>query len=301
MKKSGKVAVAILVAVLICMGVVVNGIEKNKQSPTERGSGEDTRQTADVTEDADVQEMSSEAATEEAASEQPLSETWWFDTPGDAVVSDIFKSLKIELVSYDVVSQPDPDIYPAEYFVDGETPAKLPVSEETDWEKVYAEAPELDRIHSATYGVYTREEIMAANEKYQDIIDKYTTKNTNGGGYYFIRCRVTNMTDEDVDSNLFYDVLYKSADGSEVTYDENICYFDKAVNVEGEARDHRFYFINYPVGETVECTLGFAVRNKFGDDDVLYFGFPPTGDDPYDPDDVPDLVRIDNIPRIENK
>ena len=304
-KKKTVITVVAAGLLLIVLGIGVSSIERNKKSPVEHGKDSTQNQETTVAEDgvAASEEISgntdnddTEKSTEPVTEEQPKSETWWMETPGDNVVADESKHLKIELISYEKTSKPDPDKYLAEYFKDGEPPEEIPAVEETDWDAVYAEAPELDKIHSADFGVYSREEILAANEKYKDIIDKYTKENVNGGSYYFIKCKVTNMTDEDIEMNLFYNTLFRSQDGKEITYEENLCYFDKPENTEGDSRANKFFIRVYHAGETIECTLGFAVRSEFGAGETIYFGYPPTDDEPYDPDDVPDLVRLDLIP-----
>ena len=205
--------------------------------------------------------------------------------------------IKLEMLSIDILegrSISAETKYPAKNFQDKLLPVKESKVEIIDWDSIFKEAPEYEKYHLADYGEYTEAEEDEIEEKYKPVIDKYTYVESKPQKLYFIKCRLTNLSTNTIEDALPIYVSTKSLDTGEVTYDADICYFDKAIYTEGEARNMKYFFFRLDSNESMECTIGLAVPQ--GENEKYYYGEPITGDLPYDPDALPDFINIDTIP-----
>ena len=136
-------------------------------------------------------------------------------------------------------------------------------------------------------------------DRNQDVIDKYTYTKVKPRKFYFIKCKLTNMGNADVEDAFPYDVVYDSPEASEISYNEALCYYDKPIYTDGDERAMRYYFFRLKGHESMECTIGLAVPQEFDENEKHYYGSLITGNFSYDPAKLPDYVDIDSLPKTE--
>ena len=198
--------------------------------------------------------------------------------------------------------------YPAQYFINQELPVAGYTNERIDWDAIYAEAPEVEKVRMADYGVYDEEETLAVMDKYADVIEKHTVNIEVTNRVYFVKCRITNVSSTSPIETLFpMDVIYKSEDTDEQGYYEALRYFDKPVYTEGDDRK-KYFTIKLDAGETMECTLGLSVPSDirdlpsqdYGEHVKHYYGeLIASGTTKYDPSLYPNYVDLDALPKTE--
>lgn len=269
----------LLTVMLLCFIVIVSVfsiwlIEKNKKPPAERNQQKDIEIT-----------KSSEAVSQTVTSEEPK----------ENVIKTT--SLKYELLSYEIIADTDIEkqiSYQAEYFRNGELPDSDYTEEIIDYEAVEKECPELKAMweESESYTVQEVKDIYQANI---DVIQKYTSFKHPKTQYLFVKCKISNRSGRKMDTDLTLYSFVVSADGKNSAYSDNQCYFDKAVNVVGDMRDSRFFWYTFDEDETIECTLGFAIKEEFGANEQFYVGLVPAGADSVDPEHTENIVKVEEI------
>lgn len=288
----------VLVLILAATGVTAYRLQKNKKSVSEVVA---ERSSVAVTEK-NRETGSGDAVSSEALSDEKTETS--DDGCGDNII--MLGAVKMELLSADVIDGSDlsgETKYPLEYFVTQTLPDPDITITETDWDAIYIEAPELKEVRQADFGVYSRDEILAAMDKYQDVIDKYTYKETYTSTMYFIKCRLTNTGDSKVGGYLPYDTVDWLPDTGDLDYSESVWYFDKPIYTEGEERDKKYFYYELDKDESMECTIGIRfAENVFGENELHYYGIIPEGnDDPtFDPSVIPNLVNMNDIPKTKD-
>ncbi len=257
-------------------------LQKNKETPEERSNT--TKKT--------TTNASSENST--------TSEKSVVEGVGDNVL--MVGAIKIEMLSADVIEGSEistENRYPVEYFRDQTLPDPEETEDIIDWDSIYEEAPEVKDVHLSDYDAYTAEESEEIMDRNQDVIDKYTYTKVKPRKFYFIKCKLTNMGNADVEDAFPYDVVYDSPEASEISYNEALCYYDKPIYTDGDERAMKYYFFRLKGHESMECTIGLAVPQEFDENEKHYYGSLITGNFSYDPAKLPDYVDIDSLPKTE--
>ena len=292
MKKKRQILI-ICIAALIAIAFVAlaYGLQKNRQTPEER-IAKKASETDAVGEDNDDKNQKSDS---------PVNEN---EKAGDNVL--MIGAVKMEMLSAKVFEGDDISSeteYPATYFKYQTLPDPEYTKEEKDWEAIYEEAPEYKKVHLADYGEYPIDYVMEIQDKYSDVIEKYTTTKTVQQKLYFIKCRLTNLSSAAIEATLPLDVTIVSADTGEVkTFEEDLGYFDKPVYTEGDDRGHKYFWFKLDGKESMECTIGLLVSKEYGDNVKNYYGTSIPSDTEgfaYDPSILPDFIDIDALPRTE--
>ncbi len=270
----------IIMIMLLCISVAavifaVNTIENKKKTPEER------RQQTE--QEKKEQKREPEEKIEEQSKKVILSES---------------RSLEFEFLSYDMIEDTEiekQETYKAEYFYRGEVPDGDYQEEVIDYERAEKECPELRDIWDEdSADKYTNEEIAEIYHKY---IGGYTSMQHPKTRYLFVKCRITNLRDKSIEETLSLEYGIVSKDGANHTYHDGGIYFDKSNHMEGEDRTHRFFFYEFEPGETLECTLGMEIKQKYGEDEEYYIGFKPLDWDENTgwPDKEPGMVKVTEI------
>jgi hypothetical protein len=296
-RKKDILMVVLIILILAVTGIVAYSFQKNKESTSDRVSriaSETDAKKADASE--------TENGTEDDTEDKR-------EGCGDNIL--MKGCAQIEMLSVDILEGEElanETKYPVQYFSHQRQPVAEYTNELKDWNAIYAEAPELEKILRAEYGVYTADEKLAAREKYADIEKKYTQTVNVTNRIYFVKCRITNVSSTSPIETLFpMDVIYKSEDTDEQSYYEALRYFDKPVYTEGEDRK-RYFTIKLDAGETMECTLGLAVPSDirdlpsqdYGEHVKHYYGeLIASGTIKYDPSLYPNYVDLDALPKTE--
>ena len=296
-RKKDILMVVLIILILAVTGIVAYSFQKNKESTSDRVSriaSETDAKKADASET----ENSTEDGTEDKR-----------EGCGDNIL--MKGCAQIEMLSVDILEGEElanETKYPAQYFANQELPDAGHTNECKDWDAIYAEAPEVEEVLMADYGVYDTEEILAVMNKYADVIEKHTVNIEVTNRVYFVKCRITNVSSTTPIETLFpMDVIYKSEDTDEWGYHEALCYFDKPVYTEGEDRK-RYFTIKLDAGETMECTLGLSVptdirdlpSQDYGEHVQNYYGeLIGSGMSKYDPSLYPNYVDLDALPKTE--
>lgn len=226
----------------------------------------------------------------------------WRTITGDLTL-EYMNDTKMEFISCDVIEDKDIETqtkYPADNFYDEVLPDGDDIQTVTDWKTIYKEAPELKEAHDQP--TETDEDLdrwLAMKEKYSDLIASYTSDRHINTRYYFVKCRLTNETDEKIEDILMPDIVQVSSEDGTITQNDSFIYFDSSVNTNGNAREHSFMEYSLNAGESMECTLGFSVRYDDDPDVNIYIGESPVTDESYDPGTIPNLVRVNDIPMSE--
>ena len=296
-RKKDILMVVLIILILAVTGIVAYSFQKNKESTSDRVSriaSETDAKKADASE--------TENGTEDGTEDKR-------EGCGDNIL--MKGCAQIEMLSVDILEGEElanETRYPAQYFINQELPVAGYTNERIDWDAIYAEAPEVEKVRMADYGVYDEEETLAVMDKYADVIEKHTVNIEVTNRVYFVKCRITNVSSTSPIETLFpMDVIYKSEDTDEQGYNEALCYFDKSVYTEGEDRK-RYFTIKLDAGETMECTLGLSVptdirdlpSQDYGEHVKHYYGeLIASGTTKYDPSLYPNYVDLDALPKTE--
>lgn len=230
--------------------------EKNNLSPVERYQ----ENIEDINNESSDQDTTPEAET----AKQP------------AIVHE---SLKYEILSYEIID--DSEIasqtkYAAEHFCNGELPDPDMMEEYQDTEAIMEQCPELKDLweNSESYSVEETKEIY---NSHLDVIEANTSMVHSDRHYVFVKVRVTNPWNRSVSQYLSeLECVISSKDKEQYgTRTDTMCYFDQSRHTEGEDRIHSFFLYEFEPNETIECTLGFAVRDEVENPDY-YIGFVDT-------------------------
>ena len=91
--------------------------------------------------------------------------------------------------------------------------------------------------------------------------------------YVFLNYQVTNTSEKERDVYMSdIRIIVSSPDMEQYTYNDNSCYFDAPVYTQGEDREHSFFCRPLQPGETLDCTIGYAVKDEI-EDQEYYLGF----------------------------
>ena len=289
--------VVLIILILAVTGIVAYSFQKNKESTSDRVSriaSETDAKKADASE--------TENGTEDDTEDKR-------EGCGDNIL--MKGCAQIEMLSVDILEGEElanETRYPAQYFINQELPVAGYTNERIDWDAIYAEAPEVEKVRMADYGVYDEEETLAVMDKYADVIEKHTVNIEVTNRVYFVKCRITNVSSTSPIETLFpMDVIYKSEDTDEQGYYEALRYFDKPVYTEGDDRK-KYFTIKLDAGETMECTLGLSVPSDirdlpsqdYGEHVKHYYGeLIASGTTKYDPSLYPNYVDLDALPKTE--
>ena len=296
-RKKDILMVVLIILILAVTGIVAYSFQKNKESTSDRVSriaSETDAKKADASE--------TENGTEDGTEDKR-------EGCGDNIL--MKGCAQIEMLSVDILEGEElanETRYPAQYFINQELPVAGYTNERMDWDAIYAEAPEVEKVRMADYGVYDEEETLAVMDKYADVIEKHTVNIEVTNRVYFVKCRITNVSSTSPIETLFpMDVIYKSEDTDEQGYYEALRYFDKPVYTEGDDRK-KYFTIKLDAGETMECTLGLSVPSDirdlpsqdYGEHVKHYYGeLIASGTTKYDPSLYPNYVDLDALPKTE--
>ena len=296
-RKKDILMVVLIILILAVTGIVAYSFQKNKESTSDRVSriaSETDAKKADASE--------TENGTEDGTEDKR-------EGCGDNIL--MKGCAQIEMLSVDILEGEElanETRYPAQYFINQELPVAGYTNERIDWDAIYAEAPEVEKVRMADYGVYDEEETLAVMDKYADVIEKHTVNIEVTNRVYFVKCRITNVSSTSLIETLFpMDVIYKSEDTDEQGYYEALRYFDKPVYTEGDDRK-KYFTIKLDAGETMECTLGLSVPSDirdlpsqdYGEHVKHYYGeLIASGTTKYDPSLYPNYVDLDALPKTE--
>ena len=296
-RKKDILMVVLIILILAVTGIVAYSFQKNKESTSDRVSriaSETDAKKADASE--------TENGTEDDTEDKR-------EGCGDNIL--MKGCAQIEMLSVDILEGEElanETRYPAQYFINQELPVAGYTNERIDWDAIYAEAPEVEKVRMADYGVYDEEETLAVMDKYADVIEKHTVNIEVTNRVYFVKCRITNVSSTSPIETLFpMDVIYKSEDTDEQGYYEALRYFDKPVYTEGDDRK-KYFTIKLDAGETMECTLGLSVPSDirdlpsqdYGEHVKHYYGeLIASGTTKYDPSLYPNYVDLDALPKTE--
>ena len=296
-RKKDILMVVLIILILAVTGIVAYSFQKNKESTSDRVSriaSETDAKKADASE--------TENGTEDGTEDKR-------EGCGDNIL--MKGCAQIEMLSVDILEGEElanETRYPAQYFINQELPVAGYTNERIDWDAIYAEAPEVEKVRMADYGVFDEEETLAVMDKYADVIEKHTVNIEVTNRVYFVKCRITNVSSTSLIETLFpMDVIYKSEDTDEQGYYEALRYFDKPVYTEGDDRK-KYFTIKLDAGETMECTLGLSVPSDirdlpsqdYGEHVKHYYGeLIASGTTKYDPSLYPNYVDLDALPKTE--
>lgn len=246
----------VLLGLLTCMLVILN--EENQESPVERYVNEQNSENAENP-DSDTFDVS-------VADEIPQEEENNKFT---------YQKIEYEFLSYEIIE--DTDIatqtkYDAGHFFSGELPDPNELEEYRDIEAIKAESPELKDLWENN-DKYTNEESAEIYNNNIDIVNKYTGMVHIKTHYVFINCQLTNTSDKE--RNVYLNEMHfvlSTPDMEQFITHDSMCYFDAATHTQGDDRVHKFFCYTLQPGETLNCTLGFKVKEEI-DNQEYYFGF----------------------------
>lgn len=252
-------------AVIIVIAVVLIGAvwytESHKQSP-ERRAVKQFQETHKLSDDAD-----SSSSDDADSNEKNKDDGTVFFSEG----------LMYKPLSYTIMSETDPRLrtdYQKVYYADGKYPDPDYKVDDLDIEGLKKASPELKDLyeHDEDYTYAESEEIFNRNA---DLLKEYTISVHPKTRYLFITMDITNTKDVISDSYL---ALYIADENADMT--DNLVYFDKAVHISSSEEDRKsFRLYRYKPGETIQTTIGFALREDRIPEESkkLYVGFPAGG------------------------
>lgn len=186
-----------------------------------------------------------------------------------------YEKMEYEFVSYEIIE--DTDIaaqtkYDRMYFSSGELPDPNELEEYRDIEAIKAESPQLKDLWENN-DKYTNEQSVKIFNDNLEIINKYTGMVHIKTYYVFINCHLTNTSNQTKNGymNEIRFVL-SSPDMEQFRIHDSMCYFDAATHTQGEDREHNFFCYTLQPGETLDCIIGFQVKEEI-DNQQYYFGF----------------------------
>lgn len=186
--------------------------------------------------------------------------------------------LSIEVLSCEMIEDFDIEAqttYAAEWFKDGVLPDADYIQEDIDYLAIRSESKELDDLWSR-YD-YSDEEANEILQRNQHIIEKHTKRYHPKTRYFFVRCKITNLLEKANDASVDVDSFIASEQGEVFAVHNDAVYFDKAIHLRGEDRDHRFFWYSFEPGEVMECTLGYEIQQERDENEVYYIGVQSPG------------------------
>lgn len=187
-------------------------------------------------------------------------------------------NVSYEFLSVDIIEDTEIETqtkYPAEYFYDGVLPDADYQKKVFDYEKAVSQAPELEDIFTNSLD-YTAEEYTEIYNRYADVIEGCECVRHPKTRYYFVRMRIRNESEDrarEISVGELYAVVTNTSRKARKTR-ESVVYFSEPQHTEGEDRTHSFFLYNLQQGETLACTVGFAVREDwiYPKDQYVYAG-----------------------------
>ncbi len=190
-------------------------------------------------------------------------------------------NMSIEILSCEMVKDTDIErqtTYEAEWFKSGELPDADYVEEYIDYEAIKEVCPELRDLWENEAN-YTMEETKEIYNRNKDVIEQYTTMQHPVTRYFFVNCRITNLSEKRNEVCLALDTFVASDNSEYLAMHEYSVYFDKAVNTTGEDRENRFFWYTLEDGEVLECTLGYEIKEEWDENEEYYIGVQSPGAD----------------------
>ena len=291
MKRKIVVIIAAVVLIAVVIGGAIYKVQKNRTvAPADESRKvSETDAVTETADKADAESVENNDTTED--NRAVVGDNIFYDGP-----------VKVELLSADVLEGDDISAeteYPVEYFQSQTLPASNLLEDVTDWDAVCRESSEIDNWFSLPASRRGNgkdgAQIMAENK---EIIDRYTSTVVRPQKLYFIKCKLTNEGTKTV-KNTFPLEVTSVSDTGEMTAREDIVYFDKSIYTDGDERFMRYFFFRLAGGESLDCTIGLAVPQEFGENDRHYYGVRPINGEAYDPTTSPDFVDIDALMDIQ--
>lgn len=184
--------------------------------------------------------------------------------------------LKFEFLSYEIID--DSEIrqqtqYLSDHYYSQELPDSNELVEYQDRDAIMAQCPELKALWENPEK-YSLEETSEIYNSHLDVIEENTSMVHLDKHYVFVKCRITNTLDKNVSQHISeLECVMTSRDKESFSiYTDTMCYFDRATHREGDDRLHNFFLYEFEPNETLECTLGFEVRDEV-EDPEYYIGF----------------------------
>lgn len=233
--------------------------EKNNISPVER-----------------YQESTENEVNVETQNEKSNTDAQNPDKESESQTIMIHGPLKYEFLSYEIVD--DSQIgqqtqYLPDHYYNQEFPDPNELVEYQDRDAIMEQCPELKALWENPEN-YSMEESREIYNSHLDVIEENTSMVHPAKHYVFVKCRITNSLDKGFSQHLSeMDVVLSDKDNTNFSIStDTMCYFDQATHTEGDDRLHSFFLYEFEPNETLECTLGFEVRDEVDDPDY-YIGF----------------------------
>lgn len=189
-------------------------------------------------------------------------------------------NVSIEILSCEMIEDIDIEsqtTYKSEWFKMGELPDAEYVEEYIDYETIKEVCPELrDLWEKDNYTMNEKKEIYDRN---MDVIEEYTTMRHPKTRYFFVTCRITNLSGKINEVCLDLDTFISSDKSEYLAMQECTVYFDKAIYTTGADREKRFFWYTFGEDEVLECTLGYEVKEEWDEYEEYYIGVQTPGVD----------------------
>lgn len=163
--------------------------------------------------------------------------------------------------------------YVSDHYYEQELPDPNMLVEYQDTDAIMEQCPELKALWENPEN-FSTEETEEIYNSHLDIIEKNTSMVHPDTHYVFVKCRIINTTDKYVSQYLSeLEAVVSSKDKEKFSiHTDTMCYFDRSTHTEGDDRIHDFFLYEFEPNETLECTLGWEVRDVVEDQDY-YIGF----------------------------
>lgn len=196
-------------------------------------------------------------------------------------------NLCVEVLSCEVVEDVDIEkqtTYPAEWFLSGKLPDSDYREEVIDYEAIKEECPQLRDIWEND-GKYSDEEVKDIYNQHLDVIEKYTTMEHPKTKYYFVKCKITNLSKKTIEASVGFDTFVTGLYDPYLIMHEGACYFDEAVYIEGDEREKQFFWHTFKPNEIFECVVGYEIKVE-DDNTKCYIGVQTPGVDNFTVDNT---------------
>lgn len=192
-------------------------------------------------------------------------------------------NVSIEILSCKMIEDidiEDQDLYKAEWFKMGELPDAEYVEEYIDYEAIKEVCPELRDLWENENDKNTVEENKKIYERNLDVIELYTTMKHPKTKYFFVNCKITNLLGETNEVSLALDTFIKPDNSTSLAmHSDCAVYFDKAIHTTGEEREKDFFWYTFEENETLECVVGYEIKEEWDENEKYYLGVQTAGVD----------------------
>ncbi len=182
-------------------------------------------------------------------------------------------NLSVEIVSCEVLEDTEIEsqtTYQPQYFKSGNLPDADYLEEYVDYETIKKVCPELRNLWESDD--YTIEEEKEIYERNLDVIDQYTTMEHPKTKYFFVKCRITNLSEKIHEASVALDTFISSDQSEYLAMHECAVYFDRAVYTTGEDREKSFFWYTFEQEEVLECVIGYEIKEEWNADEIYYLG-----------------------------